>query len=288
MAAVTDSVTHVTQQVGHYTVSAAVTFGPRVVSLIPDGGPDLLAHLDPGLTLDTGNGEVFRFHGGHRLWASPEVPAVTYAPDDAPCEVSYAEGRLRMKGTVDPAGILKEMSVSAAEDRLIVDHRLTWLGDHPTTAGAWAITQVPLGATALLPLVGNRNGDELQADRSLVLWPYTQLADSRLTLHRQAVLIETNPGPPLKLGSGPAPGSIGYLRQGWLFTKRIEAVDHGDYPDRGAIAQVFTNQHFCELESLGPLRELRAGDSVDYREIWSATRCPDPETALASLLGDGA
>lgn len=283
----TDSVTHVTQQVGRYTVSAAVTFGPRLVSLLPDGGPELLARLDPGLTLEVGNGDVFRFQGGHRLWASPEVPAVTYSPDDAPCEVSYAEGRLQMSGTVDSAGFLKEMTVSAEGDRLIVDHSLTWLGEDPTTVGAWAITQVPLGATAILPLVGDGNGDELQADRSLVLWSYTDLTDSRLALHRQAVLIETTPGSSLKVGSGPAPGSIGYLRQGWLFTKSIETVDHGEYPDRGAVAQVFTNQHFCELESLGPLQKLRKGDSLAYREAWSATRCPDTETALASLLGEG-
>ena len=36
---------------------------------------------------------VYRMRGGHRLWAAPEVPAVTYSPDDHRCEVVADPGR---------------------------------------------------------------------------------------------------------------------------------------------------------------------------------------------------
>jgi len=275
----------VTHQVGRFSVTAAVTFGPRLVGLVPEGGPDLLVRLGPDIGVDDGNGGVFRFRGGHRLWLSPEVPEVTYSPDDAPCVVTYAEGRMNVEGVVDGAGFIKELTVSAEEDRLVVDHRATWTGVEPITVGAWAITQVPLGGRAILPLGSPGDGTELKADRSLVLWPFTRLTDQRLSMAEDAVLIETVPGGRLKLGSGPTPGSIGYLHEGWLFTKSVGAATDLDYPDRGAVAQVFTNEDFCELESLGPLRRLQSGGSIEHREVWFAARCPDRETALARLVG---
>src|SRR5690606_38976804 len=57
-------------------VVVTTDLGPRVLSLtLPDGtGHGLFASL-PELTIDTPGQPPFRMHGGHRLWAAPEVPA---------------------------------------------------------------------------------------------------------------------------------------------------------------------------------------------------------------------
>ena len=40
------------------------------------------------------------------------------------------------------------------------------------------------------------------------------------------------------------------------------------YADRGAAIQVFLSDGFCELETLGPLREVAPGDVATHRERW--------------------
>ena len=39
------------------------------------------------MTLSCPGSEPFHLRGGHRLWAAPEDPRVTYRPDDDPVEV---------------------------------------------------------------------------------------------------------------------------------------------------------------------------------------------------------
>ncbi|MET0830814.1 MAG: hypothetical protein ABWY62_00410 [Acidimicrobiia bacterium] len=271
-------------RIGRYRVEVATGFGPRVTGLSIDEGPELLARLDPATGLALDGGGFYRFHGGHRLWAAPEVPDVTYAPDDHECSVIRDGEALTVSAPVDRAGLVKEISVAAfaGGDALVIDHRLTSWGGTVDVA-PWAITQVPLGGTAILPVSGP--GDGLQANRSLVLWPYTDLWDDRIGWRGDLVLIDAAGGPPVKLGSGPAPGRIGYFHQGILFVKKIPAATEGDYPDRGAVGQVYVGQGFCELESMGPLVTLVDGASVTHRETWTVVDCADLEAACATVSG---
>ncbi len=40
---------------------------------------------------------IYRFHGGHRLWAAPEIPAITYAPDDHGARCAATARRLAIR-----------------------------------------------------------------------------------------------------------------------------------------------------------------------------------------------
>ena len=273
--------------IGRYRVEVATGFGPRLTGLTIDGGRELLAMLDPGAGLALDGGGFYRFHGGHRLWAAPEVPAVTYAPDDHECSVVRDGEALTVSAPVDRAGLVKEISVAAVAggDALLVEHRLTRRGG-PVDVAPWAITQFPLGGTVILPVSGP--GGRLQANRSLVLWPYTDLRDDRLGWRGDLVLVDAVDGPPVKLGSGPAPGRIGYLHQGILFVKEIPAATEGAYPDRGAVAQVYVGHDFCELESVGPLATLGDGASTTHQETWTVIDCPDLDDACALIVSGGA
>ena len=274
-----------TYPVGSYRVAVPDGFGPRLLGFRPRNGPELLVRLGPEVGLDSGAGRV-RLRGGHRLWVAPEVPELTHLPDDTPCGVTFAAGRLAIHGPVDGAGFTKEVAASVTtHEAVVVDHRLTWSGPGSVTVAAWAITQVPLGGVAVLP-IGGRPGGSFQADRSLVLWPYTDLSDPRLRFGAGTALVTAAPGPQLKVGSGPRPGRLGYLRDGWLFTKTVAPADDGAYADRQAVAQVFVNDAFCELESLGPLVRLEPGESVEHREVWEAQECPDLDTAV-EWTGEG-
>jgi hypothetical protein len=270
-------------RLGEYSVTVNDDFGPRVLGFRLDGGPELLVRLGPEASLKSPAGTV-HLRGGHRLWVAPEEPRQTHVPDDDPCQVGVDEGHLRIRGPIDAAGFIKELELWEEDGSLIVEHRLHRSAPEPVEVAPWAITQLPPGGVAILPVVG-RAGSPYQADRSLVIWPYSSLADGRLAFRDSAILIDAASGPPTKFGTGPAPGRLGYLRDGWLFTKSVTPEDgRASYPDRGAVAQVYVNDTFCELESLGRLNMMGVGDVAVHREAWRAVECPHLDTAVEVTL----
>lgn len=273
-------------ELGPYRMAAATTFGPRLIGLRCAGSPELLARLPDDLGIERPDSRPFRFRGGHRLWAGPEVPATTYAPDDEPCEVTRESGRVTITGPPDEAGFAKQISVTWDGDLLQVDHLLGNRGPAARRVAPWAVTQFPLGGTALLPLGAGAPADSYQADRRVIVWPYTSLQDDRIGWKRGAVALAARPGPRIKLGSGPRTRRLGYHRAGWLFVKEIpDADDARPYADLGAVGQVFSGEYFCELESLGPLVDLEPGASVAHRESWLVGPCANVDQAWA-LLGE--
>ena len=269
---------------GPYRISVATSFGPRVVGLRLGDGPEMLARLSPEVVIDRPDSGIYRFHGGHRLWAAPEVPAVTYAPDDHRCDVVSGSDEVSITGPVDRAGLAKTIVVRLRDGRLVVDHILANDGPATWEVAPWAITQLGLGGTVLMP-TGRPAPQGLQATHSLVLWPYTDLSDPRLTWLERALAIDAVAGSQFKVGAGPAPGRLGYLLEGHLFTKDIPPGGAGDYPDRGAVAQVYLNDSFCELESVGPVANLAPGSEVSHREVWAVETCDRLDDAYRRVVG---
>lgn len=262
-------------ELGPYSIAAATTFGPRLVSLRYRHGPELFARLSDEVLIAHPDSGTYRFRGGHRLWAAPEVPAITYASDEHPCAVTTEDDGLAIAAPVDPAGLVKKVNVSLEGERLVVEHHLTNAGLRPLTVAVWGITQFRLGGAALMPIGSGVVHDPFQADSSLVIWPYTDLTDQRLSWRRQTAIVAGTPGPAFKIGSGPDPGRIGYLFARHLFIKEVLPAGTGRYIDRGAVAQVYVENSFCELESVGPSATLDPGSSVSHREIWEVTECAD-------------
>jgi hypothetical protein len=258
---------------GDVVVSTSV--GPRILSL---GGPDgnLLAIL-PDAGIEGPNGGRYRFLGGHRLWAAPEVPEITYQPDERPCTTTEVGRGARVEAPPDGAGLVKVIEVQPAPGGWIVDHTLRNDSAAPMTVAPWAITQFPLGGEVIMP-IGSTNGGP-QADRALVLWPYTDLGDPRIRFDRDTVRIDAVAGAsPLKVGASPSCGRVAHHLRSHVFEKHIEADPDATYADRGAAVQVYLCDEFCELETLGPVRTIEPGESVAHRERWTTAS----EVAAAS------
>ena len=271
-------------ELGEYRIKTTGSYGPRIVGTRREGSPEMLARLSDDVAIDLDEGGAYRFHGGHRLWAAPETPAITYAPDDHRCEMTESGEGLTITAPPDRAGLAKELRITADEDALVIDHTITNAGSFDIALAPWGITQFPLGGTALVPFGGAGSSTDPQADHNMALWPYTDLSDDRLTWTKTAVLVEASPGEKLKIGSGPDPGHLGYFYDGYLFTKKVTPAGEADYPDFGAVGQVFVNEDFCELESVGPIETLSRGSSASLQETWMISECSDIETAGRLVL----
>jgi hypothetical protein len=260
---------------GDAAVVVTISTGPRVLGMLVEG-ENLFAVL-PDATLDTPDDERFRFLGGHRLWVAPEVPSITYRIDDRPCSVTEEEdGIVGVEAPPDGAHLAKAIWVRRAAPEWIVDHVVRNASQRPTTIAPWAITQLRTGGEAVLPLAPREEGP--QADRSLVLWPYTDLGDPRIRLGGNEVRIDASlGGPPLKLGAAPSDGRVAYRLGNHRFEKRIDVDPGATYPDRGAAVQVYLCDDFCELETLGPLGVVPPGGTATHRERWTVGRAPADE-----------
>lgn len=263
---------------GPYRLGIPSEFGPRVLSLRHGDGTEIFA-TSVEATLQRA-GSSYTFYGGHRLWASPEVPEFTYASEDSPCSVETAGDVVVVRGGVDDAGYGKEISVTLEDDRLRVEHTLTREPGAVDGMAAWAITQLPLDGLALLPLSGPDTAP--LPNRELVLWPYTSTTDERLRFSEHGVEISARTGSPMKLGTGPRRPRLGYLRAGQLFVKEFDSTNSGPTPDLGAGSQVFVGQEFCEMETVGGLSE---GTVATVSELWSVTSCGDARSAWQILTG---
>jgi hypothetical protein len=246
--------------------------GPRILGLFGDGD-NVLAVL-PRSTIERPGGPPLNLIGGHRLWAAPEVPRITYEPDERPCVVTEVEGGVRVEAPVDGADLIKAIEVRGSDVGWTVDHEIRNRSDALITLAPWAITQFPLGGEVVLPSSTDATGP--QADRSLVLWPYTDPGDVRLRLGPDDIRVDPLPGARrLKVGVAPGRGRVTYRRGDDVFEKHVDIDPSASYPDRGAAIQVFVCDDFCELETLGPLREVVPDGVVRHRERWTVRRAGD-------------
>jgi hypothetical protein len=251
---------------GATALVVTTSVGPRILGLLHEGR-NMLAVL-PRSGLELPDGRTYAFLGGHRLWAAPEVTDVTYQPDDRPCEVTEVDGGVRVEAPMDGAGLAKAIELRPTPDGWAIDHVLRNESGVTMTLAPWAVTQVSLGGEVAVPTRAEENG--AQANRSLVLWPYTDLGDPRIRLARDEIRVHAIPGGPrLKIGAAPSRGRVSYEMDGLCFDKAIEVDPGAAYADRGAPVQVYLCDEFVELETLGPLVPIEPGGSASHRERWT-------------------
>lgn len=262
------------------TLFVTTSVGPRVLGLVAGEG-NVFAAL-PDDALDGPGGLRFRLLGGHRLWVAPEVPELTYQPDERPCAVAQVEGGVRVEAPPDAAGVVKSMEVREASGGWIVDHAVRNGSSRTILLAPWAITQLRLGGEVELPIGSPGTGP--RADRAVVLWPYTDLADPRVRFETGMVRIEARAGGPTqKLGAAPGEGWLRYRLGGEVFEKRTDVDPAAEYPDRGAASQVFLCDRFVELETLGPLGRVEPDGWVTHRERWTLVRADELEPGARAV-----
>ena len=243
----------------------------RISGITPTGKSNLFADLRDMPPIATPYGE-FYFRGGHRLWHSPEAMPRTYIPDGELKITEQADSVILESLTEPGTGVRKRIEVQLASDKpsLTLVHTLFNDGMWPIELAPWAITQFRLGGMVILPMpVGNADPSGLLPNRQLSLWPYARINDPRLKLDDEFTLFKADALlPPFKIGYFNPHGWMAYWLDGVLFRKTFEAQKDSTYPDNNCNAEMYCNDQFVELESLGPLTKLSPGASVSLVETW--------------------
>src|ERR1035437_651311 len=283
-------------RLGNGTVELIITLdvGPRILSYKKSGG------FNPFKIFEDQSGTVgepvWRNRGGHRLWIAPEHKAQTYIPDNAP--VAWEQlGELQVRLTPLPEtsnGFQKQINITLDPmgAGVTIVHRVIQLAAPPAYLAPWALTVMTAGGVAVVPQpeMGQHPRD-LLPNRNLVLWPYTDMSDSRWYFGRKYFLLRQDAaGAPTKIGLAHQPGWCGYLVGGVFFLKRYAWNPSAAYPDNGCNFEMFSNGRMLELESLGPLTHLHQNQSVEHVERWKLHDGPgsldtNAEEQLDELIG---
>jgi hypothetical protein len=265
-------------------IEAIVTgdVGPRIIRFAFSGGQNLFKEFDD--QVGKSGEEKFQLRGGHRVWKAPEDPVATWAPDNVPVDVQVTATGVIAREPVEPLTKLqKEIEVSMAESgtRMTVINRITNRGLFPLRFSAWALTMMAPGGIAVseFPPRG-KHPINLEATNPLVMWAYTNLADSRWKFTKKYMTLRQDPNnaDAQKLGMFNPDTWAAYLLNGEAFLKRAQAEPAKTYPDFGCSFETFTNNEFLEMETLGPLTDLPPGRTVEHTERWALFRGVTPNS----------
>ena len=243
--------------------------GPRILFLGFVDGENLLAELPDFVTDCRGTG-IFRFYGGHRLWHAPEEPSRTYLPDDSPVEIAPLDnGVVVTQNTEIQTGLQKSLEIYLSDGtaQVVITHHLTNHGLWPVTCAPWAITQLKTGGMAILPQTREDTG--VLPNRSLVLWPYTNMTNPNVQWGSNYILVNANMDAPFKVGFPNPRGWLAYWLNGTLFVKYAEYKAQADYFDFGSSSECYCNNRFLELETLAPIGTIAPGATVSHIELWN-------------------
>ena len=268
----------------HFRIDMLENAGPRIVRLVPAGTQvNLLAEI-PNVHWPSPGGEFYPL-GGHRLWAGPESPELTYMPDHLNAILEEVPNGYCVRHEDHFNGYHYqrqiEVSLDQSAPKATLIHELKNLGTAPLRVLPWAVTQFRMGGKAHLPLnKAPADAHALLPNRNVVLWPYTDLHESRLHLNNESIEIDAIPREdPLKVGVFNAEGWAAIeFEEGWVVIKRFAPSLPEEYADFNTNLQCYVRDVFIELETLGKLSTLQPGQTVTHVEKWEVQK-----GSLASL-----
>jgi hypothetical protein len=243
---------------------------PRIVRLTPQGKENLFADLGKA-ALATPYGD-FLFRGGHRLWYAPEEFPRTYYPDNGGSVVETITNGVRISQPVEEATSVEksiEIVLDPKAPKVELRHRLRNAGSAAVELAPWALSMMRLGGVAIIPQPPGDKEAKLP-NRHIVIWPYTEIHDPRLELGDDFILVRADAKlPALKFGCMSPQGWLGYWLNTVFFVKRFDPPQANmTYPDFGCNIEIYCNDQFIELETLGPLVNLEPGATVSHSEVW--------------------
>ncbi|RXZ84067.1 hypothetical protein EBB07_02970 [Paenibacillaceae bacterium] len=262
---------------GLVELAATLDFGPRIIHCSTAGGSNLFFEDKEDKAKQGGDhfkpvgGGDWHMYGGHRLWTSPErVPRTTY-PDNEPVQwEQLGEDTIILRSATEQWNqVRKEIEIRLEADSadVQVTHRITNEGPWPVSFAVWALSVMGAGGKAYVPQISPDTA--LLPNRVLSLWPYTRMNDKRVVWGDRLITVnQEQDAHPFKFGLTNDAGWTAYAHHGDVFLKFYKPVAGGTYPDYGVNFELYTNDLFLELETLGEYRQVESGETAAHQETW--------------------
>lgn len=225
-----------------------------------------------------GKDKKWEILGGHRIWTSPESYPASYYPDLQPVKYEITEnGAIFTPNPEVENGVQKQLEVKMDPDdaNMHVTMRVTNIAQKTQEFSIWGLTVSARHGTLIIPMNDNDTG--LLHNRNISVWPYTNLADSRLHFGKRYVTLrqDSNIEQSLKLGFDLNCAEAFYCLGEDIFRKTYETYHPTEkYPDNGCSFETYTNAGFIEVESLSPLKSVNPNETVSLTEHWSLHKKP--------------
>ncbi len=256
-------------QSGKFRIVVTTEVGPRVIGAFVGKGANMMCVV-PEMAGKKGGNE-WKIYGGHRLWHAPEAKPRCYALDNSAVDIKTTrDGIAFTAGTEKETGIYKSITIKPlGKEKFRIRHILR--NDNPweIELAAWALTVMDAGGVAVIPMpAGDKKA--LLPNRYLTIWPYTNLADGRLTFGEKYVLLHQKRGfkNSSKIGLNCEDGWMAYVNRGCALIKRFTHVAGEMYPDNGCSIEAYTCDFMLEIETLSPLYLLAPGEEIVHDEEW--------------------
>lgn len=277
-------------------IKAIVTLdiGPRIIffgfkdgqNIMCDNRALLGGRTDKEFEKAFGEGKKWENLGGHRIWAAPEEWPLTYTPDDMPVTYKKTEnGAIFKSEASEKAGFEKTLEISMGEGaEMKVNMTIKNITGKIRDFAIWALSVSTTGGTLVVPM--NTDNTVLLPNRAVILWPYSDIKDSRYTIsNKYAVIKNTNEASPLKLGFDTKKGTAYYFVRGDVFKKKYDTF-HGEknYVDYGCSFETYNCDKFIEIETLGPLETVAPGGEIKHNETWSLFRKENPDLSSDAAI----
>jgi len=269
---------------GIIKVIVTVDVGPRIINYsFTDGENIFWEDINREETTDEvveAYGSPWYLYGGHRLWTSPEASPRTYYADNDPVDYSFIpDGAIFTQKIQKTNQIQCQIAVSLSPDSSDVKicHRITNRNAWNIEFAIWALSVMSQGGLEVIPQPTTDTG--LLNNRVIGIWPYAKFTDPRIKWGDRYITMVQDPlnQPAYELGINSEHGFAMYFNHGDVFVKKFDVVKNGKYPDGGMSFESFVCGLFLESESLGELKNVAPGETIEHYEYWSLQKGDRPQ-----------
>ncbi|MFU0833506.1 MAG: DUF1861 domain-containing protein [Oscillospiraceae bacterium] len=249
--------------------------GPRIVHFGFTGEKNIFytdlerkyKHLTDESTSVSSKNSVYYLYGGHRLQVCRTLQ--TDLPDNQP--VVY--GVLSEGVTFTPpqpkqlaVQLSFEIIMGKEAADIMVVHMAKNCSRKSMILGLRPATLLEGGGIAVIPQ--NRKAQPRRPDRTINLWPETDINDARISYGNRFLTVAQIMGnqTALRIGTNNLPGWTAYAGNNFTFVKRIVPNPQAAYPDSGSSCEISLSEDFAELSSLSPMYEIKPGETIRHVE----------------------
>lgn len=230
--------------------------------------------------------------GGDKTWPAPQgdwpkVAKRGWPPppafDSMAVEATVDGAEVVLTTAVDPnygMRAVRRIKLASRKPEMTITTVYEKVSGDPSNVSVWIITQLKDPERVFMPVKKGATGVEVYNKQSDVLPANLKHEGNLLSMTRDE---KTS----TKIGNDA--GKLFWMDRRWMMLIESSRVKGKKYPDNDSSAEVYTNGgplDYVELELLGPLQELKAGQKMERRSVYKLKKRGkgSPEEIAKQLL----